>query len=85
LAKFKLSLRYEGSASEETVEVDAASVSEARRKCEEMVEDNSLMMDRLGKLNVWVSKRLSSCELCPYDFRMEFLGCEWVVNLKDDV
>jgi len=85
LAKFKLNLRYEGNASEETVEVDAASVSEARRKCEEMVEENSLMMDRLGKLNVYVSKRLRSCELCPYDFRMELLGCEGIFNLKNDV
>jgi hypothetical protein len=83
LAKFRLSLKYEGSASEETVEVDAASVSEARRKCEGMVEDNSLMMDRLGRLNVYVSKRLRSCELCPYDFRMELLGCEGI--LKNDV
>ena len=85
MAKFKLSLRYEGNASEEKVEVDVAGVSEARRKCEEMIKDNSLMVERLERLNIYVSKKLVSCELCPYDFRMELLGCEGIFNLKNDV
>ena len=84
MAIFRLSLKYEGGG-EEIVEVEAETVSSAKRICEEMVGENSLMTERLERFNVWTSRRLSSCVLCPYDRRLDFLGCDLILDLKDDV
>lgn len=82
MARFKLSLKYEAGG-EEIVEIEAKTVSSARKMCEEMVGENSLINERLEGFNVWTSRRMVSCDLCPYDYRLDFLGCDTI--LKNDV
>lgn len=83
LARFRLSLKYEATSAEEIVEIEAETVSSAKRMCEEMIAENRDLAERLERFNVWTSRRLSSCVLCPYDYRLDFLGCDLI--LKNNV
>lgn len=88
MALFKLSVAYEGRSSEEIVEVEAKNSAEARRACEELVIKNKERMEWLTSRNVYDSRIVRSCELCPFDFRIDVIAMSDSLKsdmLKDDV
>jgi len=86
MALFKLSLKYAGRSSEDLVEIEADSPKEARLKCEKLVEENISAVERMAKLNVYTSKILESCSLCNYDYKLDMLSLEKVLNSsKNDI
>lgn len=87
MAIFRLAVQYAGTSAEEIVEFSADSVSSAKAKCEELMRENEEMLKRAESQNIYVSRRMSSCRLCPYEFRLEMMGCELisVLSSKDEV
>lgn len=91
MAIFKLAIGYEGRSAQEIVEIDAPNPPEARKKCEEMLAWQEKESERLAAKNVYNSKVVKSCELCKYDFRMDFIALEEMLRslenrpLEDDV
>lgn len=84
MAIFKLAVRYEGISAEEFVDIEADRVSEARTACDRVMEENKKLLERLEASGIYASKRMISCRLCPYDYRMEFLGC-YFEESKDEL
>lgn len=83
MAKFKIAVKYIES-NEEILEVEAKTVSEARRMCAALVKENEEIVERLRRFNIYVSKIVESCRLCPYDYRLEALGCEDLARRSED-
>lgn len=86
MATFKLAIRYEGFSSEEIVEIEAKNPNDAKAKCKDVVSENKNELDRLARYNVYVSKNIRSCRLCPYDHKMDMLEVEEMLrSLKDEI
>mgnify|MGYP003350508718 CR=1 FL=1 len=81
MAIFKIAIKYQGVSAEEIVEFEAPTPSVAKKKCEEVMNENKDFVERLNRHGIYTSKVAQSCSLCPYDFRFDFLGCDLVLNL----
>ena len=81
MAIFKIAIKYQGISAEEIVEFEAPTPSVAKKKCEEVMGDNREFVERLNGRGIYTSKVVQSCSLCPYDFRLDVLGCDIILNL----
>jgi len=55
------------------IKVQAENSVEARRVCEEIKSKNKDMLERWETMNVFATKRIEDCVLCPRDWRDELL------------
>lgn len=83
MARFKIAVKYFES-NEEILEVEARTVSEARRICASMVRENEELLGRIRRFNIYMSKIVESCRLCPYDYKLEMLGLEELAKKSEN-
>lgn len=84
MALFKFAIKYEGSSSEETMELEASNSIEARKMCDEMAERNREELERLASRNVYSSKVIKSCRMCRHDHRMDMVGVDEMFRSLED-
>lgn len=88
MAVFKIAVKYAGRSSEDILEIEASTVSDAKRVCDGLARENAELLERLRRFNVYASRIIESCRLCPYDPRLGLLKCDEIIgSLKseDDV
>lgn len=88
MALFKLLMAHEGSSYEEILEVEAKNSAEARKMCEDFVIKNRERIEWLTSRNIYDSRIVRSCELCPFDFRIDIIAMSEALKsdtLKNDV
>lgn len=85
MALFKLALKYKCASAEKFIEIEAKTPNEAKSKCENMVHENRNEIERLSKLNVYTSNILESCRLCSYDYKLDILSVNGILDLKYDI
>lgn len=85
MALFRIAMRYSGRSSEEILEFNARTPSEAKKVCPRLMEENRTFLERIRRLNVYSSKILESCRLCEYDRGLELLDLDEVLNSKDNI
>jgi hypothetical protein len=75
LAKFKISVRHKGCFQEEIREVEARSLVQARKICEEIKEENKKVVERCNDRNVYTTRAIEECSVIISSWRDEFWGC----------
>lgn len=88
MALYKISVMYEGMSSEEIMEIEVKNSLEAKKACEELINKNRERIKWLTIWNVYDSKIVKSCSLCPYDFRLDVLAMSDFLEseiLKNDI
>lgn len=85
MTSFRFALKYLGSSTEEIVEVKVGTVKEAKGLCERMMMENEELMGRLRRFNVYSSRILESCRMCPCGFDMDVLACDEMIGSIDEV
>lgn len=58
MERYKISVMYENHSFEEMMEIRAEGPQEASVMCEEFKENNHRMIERMGRLNVFFSKKV---------------------------
>lgn len=82
MSDFKLKVVYENPRHEEIVEVNAENTASARALCSEIIVEREDALKKLESNNIYISRRLVSCELMERDWR-EVLMC--LPRLEDEV
>lgn len=85
MASFRFALKYLGNSKEEIVEVKVGTVGEAKGLCDRMMRENRETMERLRRFNVYSSRIMESCRMCPCGFGMDMLACDEMARLIDEV
>ena len=85
MISFRFALKYLGNSNEEIVEVKVGTVREAKGLCDRILRENDELMGRLRRFNVYSSRVLESCRMCPCGFNMDMLACEEMIGSIDDV
>lgn len=85
MAVFRIELKYFGNSKEEIVEIRADTVGDAKKICERLMDENLAMMEHLRRFNIYSSRILESCKMCPCGFKMDMLACDGVKKSIDDI
>ena len=75
MAKFKISVRYENFSCEEVIEIEAKTLGEVKRKCEEIKQENLNLIEVYKSKNIYTTRIIKECYILNYNWQDELLGC----------